>query len=331
MSTEPKIDPEHIKLSVLICDGTNAAGVLRQALEHESSIREVRVAASIAAAQEALGWPDLNTIIMDPFAQNLEVASQFIFSVRRSHPEIVFVLYLDQAEAENQRSEFYRGERKRFSHYFTIDKRTPIAAFQDELRSVIHACQVDLSWRMSEVNVRRLLDLSAQHDNSTKISDHTELLEAANVLFAQLRERFGSTKVGTRRKAVFLSYRFADQEYVEGLTELLEQNQFEVVTGRSANTYISKAILDRIKSCEFFLCLMTKNEAKADGTFTTSAWLLEEKGAALAFGKPLVLMIEEGVTDFGGLQGDWQRIHFGGKGFLKAALEAVEQLKSWAG
>jgi hypothetical protein len=28
----------------------------------------------------------------------------------------------------------------------------------------------------------------------------------------------------------------------------------------------------------------------------------------------------EGVSDFGGLQGDWQRIHFGAKGFLTAPL-----------
>jgi len=42
-------------------------------------------------------------------------------------------------------------------------------------------------------------------------------------------------------------------------------------------------------------------------------------------------MIEDGVSDFGGLQGDWQRIHFGPKGFLKAALQAVEQLESYSG
>jgi hypothetical protein len=42
-------------------------------------------------------------------------------------------------------------------------------------------------------------------------------------------------------------------------------------------------------------------------------------------------MVEEGVTDIGGLQGDWQRIHFGAKGFLKAALDAIEHLKSYVG
>ena len=76
---------------------------------------------------------------------------------------------------------------------------------------------------------------------------------------------------------------------------------------------------------------MTQDAEKSDGTYTTSAWLLEEKGVALASGKPIVLMIEAGVTDFGGLQGDWQRIHFGQKGFLSAALQAVEQLNSYAG
>ena len=76
---------------------------------------------------------------------------------------------------------------------------------------------------------------------------------------------------------------------------------------------------------------MTRDKQKSDGTWTTSPWLLEEKGAALALRKPIVLMVEEGVDDFGGLQGDWQRIHFGAKGFLTAAVQAVDQLESYAG
>ena len=76
---------------------------------------------------------------------------------------------------------------------------------------------------------------------------------------------------------------------------------------------------------------MTRDKEKADGTYTTSPWLLEEKGAALAFRKPLVLLIEEGVTDFGGLHGDWQRHHFAAKGFTGAALKAVKQLRSYSG
>ena len=118
---------------------------------------------------------------------------------------------------------------------------------------------------------------------------------------------------------------------MSGLVRLLEGSGFEVITGRSSNTYVSRSVIDRIRQASFFICLMTRADAKTDGTFTTSPWLLEEKGVALAFGKPLVLMVEEGVSDFGGLQGDWQRIHFGAKGFLTAALEAVAQLRSYVG
>jgi hypothetical protein len=76
---------------------------------------------------------------------------------------------------------------------------------------------------------------------------------------------------------------------------------------------------------------MTRDKEKADGTYTTSPWLLEEKGVAIAFGKYLVLLVEEGITDFGGLQGDWQRHHFSAKGFTTVALKAVKQLRSTAG
>jgi hypothetical protein len=130
---------------------------------------------------------------------------------------------------------------------------------------------------------------------------------------------------------VFLSCRFADSQYIDGLTGLLIETGFEVVTGDDAGGYISEAILERIRECEFFISLMTRDKEKADGTYTTSPWLLEEKGAALAFGKYLVLLIEEGVTDFGGLQGDWQRHHFAAKGFAGAALKAVKQLRSASG
>jgi len=150
---------------------------------------------------------------------------------------------------------------------------------------------------------------------------------------SELLGRFpaGTPRHGVRANTVFLSCRFADVQYIDGLKALLSDAGFEVVTGDDASGYISQAILERIRDAEFFISLMTRDEQKADGTFTTSPWLLEEKGAALAFGKYLVILIEEGVTDFGGLQGDWQRYHFGAKGFTAAALKAVKQLKSALG
>jgi hypothetical protein len=103
------------------------------------------------------------------------------------------------------------------------------------------------------------------------------------------------------------------------------------VKGDRAQSFVSQAVLERIRDAEYFVCLMTRKYRLSDGGFGTSPWLLEEKGAALAFGKPIVLLVEEGVTDIGGMQGDWQRIHFTPKEFLSAALQAVEQLTSYSG
>jgi hypothetical protein len=146
---------------------------------------------------------------------------------------------------------------------------------------------------------------------------------------SSLRNYLAPKPNSVKEGSIFLSHRFVEKEYIEGLIKILQMGEFNVVSAEYVAGYISQSILERIKNSEFFLCLMTRDKEKIDGTYTTSPWLLEEKGAALAMNKKIVLMIEEGVTDIGGLQGDWQRIHFTPKGFTNAALQAVEQLKNY--
>jgi hypothetical protein len=134
-----------------------------------------------------------------------------------------------------------------------------------------------------------------------------------------------------RPRSIFISYSFGDNELVGSLIRLLKRAGFEVATGASANKFVSQAILDRIESSCFYVSVMTRHDKKADGTFTTSPWLHQELGAARAFKKHFILMVEDGVTDIGGIQGDWQRIHFTDKTFFKVALDAVEQLESYSG
>lgn len=322
-----RIKKDTIPLKVLIVDADNSAAIsLEQALKGKTIIVEVWRASTIEQAQPMLRENDINSIYIDPLGLGIEEASNFIFGIRNTLPEIVFVLYMNIGDAEKQRAEFYRGERSRFTHYYKLDKRTPIASFDEELENTFFLCQSDLSWRMSKDSLKRLLE-----DTQKKGGSNKEELIPIQEMMTKISEFMPLERKSITDKSVFLSYRFAENEYIIGLTKLLEKNGFKVVTGKSSNTYISKAILSRIKDCQFFLCLMTKDKEKTDGLFTTSPWLLEEKGAALAFGKQIVLMIEEGVSDLGGLQGDWQRIHFAPKGFLAAALEAVEQLKSYVG
>jgi len=177
---------------------------------------------------------------------------------------------------------------------------------------------------MSSESIDRLLTKTVLLDGGHQSANLTALKESLERL-RQTRERI------ERPNSVFLSYRFAETDYVEGLAGLLKDHGFDVVTGKEANTSISRAVVERIRECAFFLSLMTRQDEKVDGTYCTSAWLHQELGAAIAAGKLYVLMVEDGVSDLGGLQGDWQRIAFTPKRFLLAARQAVRQLQSYAG
>jgi hypothetical protein len=325
-----KTEEDELPLKVLVCDTEDGpAELLRTGVERSSQVLLAKRVASLTDARTELDSRGYNAVFIDPLSLNLEDAASFIFDVRRRLPEIVFVLYLERALAERDRARFYSGDRKRFAHYYSLDKGTPTSAFADELAATLMLCRDDLRRRLSAVSLERLR-AEANELASRGAPVDRALLQAVDESLSRLA-RSTPTAVSREARTVFLSHRFAEEEYVKGLRTLLDQNGFQTMTGQSSNTYISRAIIERIRQADLFVCLMTRADPKADGTFTTSPWLLEEKGVALAFGKPLVIMVEEGVSDFGVLQGDWQRIHFGAKGFLSAALEAVAQLRSYAG
>ena len=76
----------------------------------------------------------------------------------------------------------------------------------------------------------------------------------------------------------------------------------------------------------FFLAVMTKRDKIEKGGYTVSSWLLEEKGAALAYGHRPLIMVEEGVDRHyvGFLQGDDQLIYFERDEFSAKMIETVE-------
>jgi response regulator RpfG family c-di-GMP phosphodiesterase len=325
-----------VPLKVLVVDPSDSsAEILAQTMKGMSEVvLSAERTRSLSEAQNALADSDINAIYIDPLSLGLDAASGFIFDIRERLPSTVFVLYLDFARMERIRAEFYRGERRRFAHYFKLDKLTPIAIFPDELKATIRQCQNDLSFGLTKERITKLQDelASIQANTSAEtVSVPMKVLRDIQEQLESLKARQQERPPGVKPKTVFLSYRFAESEYVDGLRTLLEREGFEITTGQDANTFISQAILERIRLCEFFVCLMTRADEKKDRTFTTSPWLLEEKGAALAMGKRIVLMVEDGVNDIGGLQGDWQRIHFTAKSFTSAAIRAVDQLKSYSG
>jgi hypothetical protein len=324
---------QEVNLNILVCDRDQIArSLLVPQLRANSFVSSVELTESIDKASGLVNTGEYNAVFIDPLILGLDEASNFIFNTRRERPDIVFVLFLNREAAESRRESFYYGARRRFSHYFMLDKRIPLSAFQEELNSVLESCRL---YVLTNTPRRQLEELRAEASNLAR-SGHSADTSAIRDLTAKMDEILkrlpaAPARPNVRHNTVFLSCRFADEQYIDGLSDLLAESGFEVVTGDNARGFISEAILERIRESEFFICLMTRDKEKTDGTYTTSPWLLEEKGAAIAFGKYLVLLVEEGVTDFGGLQGDWQRHHFSEKGFITAALKAVRQLRSAAG
>lgn len=324
---------DRISLNILVCDRDPISpSLLLPQLRSSTFVSSVELSEYVNDASDLVNTGNYNTVFIDPLVLGLDGASDFIFNTRRDRPDIVFVLFLNREAAESQRKSFYHGARSRFAHYFTLDKRTPLSAFREEVGSVLESCRLYL---LANAPVRQLEELRDEASSLARSERHADISAIRDfaVKMEKVVERLPAVpaRSNVRRNTVFLSCRFADQQYIDGLKDLLTDNGFEVVTGDNARGFISEAILERIRNAEFFICLMTRDKQTTDGAYTTSPWLLEEKGAAIALGKYLVLLIEEGVTDFGGLQGDWQRHHFSEKGFTTAALKAVGQLRDAAG
>ncbi|MCA1705687.1 MAG: hypothetical protein LC808_21480, partial [Actinobacteria bacterium] len=232
-----------IPLSILVVDADEAAArALAEETARDQRVIRIAVAHSIEEAQRELHSGDYNAIVIDPLSTGLDPASDFVFSVRSALPEIVFVLFVDSTEVDGRRAEFFFGKRKRFGHYYSLDKRTPIGAFPEEVRAMLTRCISLLSWQLSAESLKKIKELVRTEDGGSQATITPELsaeLDRAISLVAP------GEPAPTPRRTVFLSHRFAENEYVGGLTRLLENEGFTVSIGSPVNTYVSQAILQR--------------------------------------------------------------------------------------
>ncbi|MGH3912289.1 MAG: hypothetical protein ACRDTC_02585 [Pseudonocardiaceae bacterium] len=147
----------------------------------------------------------------------------------------------------SRRADFFSGEHRRFSHYCSLDKKTPIAAFPDEVRAMLTGCISKLSWTISAKSLKRIKAMVRTGDGRSQATITAELsadLGRAISLVAPQEQ------APTPRRTVFLSHRFAENEYVDGLTRLLEKKGFTASIGSPANTYVSQAVPQRIAEAD---------------------------------------------------------------------------------
>lgn len=140
-------------------------------------------------------------------------------------------------------------------------------------------------------------------------------------------------------KIVFISYSYSTALiYYRHLEEILKQAGFNVITGFNPSEGDKGGVLTRvltqIKRCSVYLGILTKemkvSTQNGEVRWAPSVWTIEEKGMALAFGKPFVLMVEEGIHEDYWRKTTPERVHelFNQQNFYGKALDVVEAIKS---
>lgn len=150
-------------------------------------------------------------------------------------------------------------------------------------------------------------------------------------------KKSGNSGISKNKITVFLSYSFneRDKDLVSGFIDLLNASNFQVETGeKNPIGSLSKSIIAKIKNSTVFVVVMTRRDLKENNKYTTSSWLLEEKGVAIALDKPCLMLVENEIDDseIGGIQGDDQRLYFSRNNFVSKVAEAMRMIKghvSW--
>jgi hypothetical protein len=157
-----------LKILVVDPDRSSAALLVDSLKAMKESVISVHHAVTLRDALAVLEGQEINVIIIDPISLDLKEASKFIFGVRETYPLIVFALYLDFSTI-SRIPDFYKGERRRYKHYYRLDKGIPSSAFRGELTSLINSCQVYLASRMTQEKVSQLeSELSSLRDDAAE-------------------------------------------------------------------------------------------------------------------------------------------------------------------
>jgi len=131
-------------------------------------------------------------------------------------------------------------------------------------------------------------------------------------------------------KDIFLAHIFAEKELIDELKRIIVENNYSWKEGKREDLgSISEDILIKIRNCGFFVAVMTKKDKlEAHDKFTTSSWLIEEKGAALAFGHRPLIMVEDGIERHyvGFLQSDDEMIYFSRDNYGIKMREALKKI-----
>ncbi len=153
-----------------------------------------------------------------------------------------------------------------------------------------------------------------------------------------LSQQFQEMKQGALpQRRVFISYSYSSGIlYFEYLKMQLEKAGFEVVTGfdpaEGDKGGVLTRVLGQIRRSTLYLAILTKDmkvSTQGGDRWAPGVWIVEEKGMALALGKPFVLMVEEGIHDDYWSKTTAEIVHekFNQQNFYDKVVDTIDELK----
>ncbi|MEW5841957.1 MAG: hypothetical protein AB1775_01700, partial [Bacteroidota bacterium] len=198
---------QDIPLKILILDTPNISrDLLVQFLKVSNGIITFHISNQFDDALKILSNNDINTVIIDPINMGLNKSTEFILYVRENYPSIVFILFVEKDEDKLKKSSFYVGDRKRFKHYYKLDKRLSGKDFQYDLTNTILECKYYLSHSLTDEKISLLSkELENIKDTATLSNEEVSIpLKILSDIQTQLREIQSENKYPKYNSAEFL-------------------------------------------------------------------------------------------------------------------------------
>jgi tetratricopeptide (TPR) repeat protein len=133
-------------------------------------------------------------------------------------------------------------------------------------------------------------------------------------------------------RTAFVGHSFLpeDQAIVAYIKDLLREMEVICSTGERAEAAeIHEKVKRRILAAEYFVGIFTRrHKIEGKDLWTTTDWVVQEMAFAAANKKKLVILREEGVVDFGNLQGNLEYIAFNRQELHLATIKLLQTLSS---
>jgi nucleoside 2-deoxyribosyltransferase len=254
---------------------------LRNSLEGNPLVEELYEAESIKSAIEIIGEKGLNAIFIDPIELGLEVASNFIFKVREMAPHIVFCLHLEFREMQRLARHFFAEERRRFEHYYKLDKELEADGYAKEVSSIVAFCVSDVRL-FSEVE--RLRQQRGIYLESLPPPDLQESIRKFYQVYP------------AKTRTAFVIMRLGKEKTQEKIYSFLKDNlkKFEITAVRADEKHFAPSLIQNVHTflhcCTFGVAVFERMESD---TFNPN--VAYEVGFLYALRKPVFLLKDQSL------------------------------------